>query len=193
MELVTVVHPDRFEYISGEIEKAFKEGDRVKLDFYNRLLHVSLEQEQEPVISERYEYKNEEDYSYSPEDFDQDFEWQDWNYQDEMVQDKNARFDFIQAVKAEYLGSLDIQFNASDLASIAGEMDISDYGIEDLNGLAYCEGLTTLNLTHNRISNIHDISSLHNLKELYLGENNINNIDPLGSLDHLEIFRYIRQ
>ncbi|MBI9104164.1 MAG: leucine-rich repeat domain-containing protein [Spirochaetales bacterium] len=187
MELVSLAHPDRLEYISGEVKKAYEKGDEKTLYFYDRVLTATESFLTVPKSSDRFNYEESESYSWDPEDFDQSFARDDWGFTDETIREEDSEFNFIRAVKAEYLGSLGFAFDLSDLSSLSGEVDLADYGIIDLDGLAYCLSVTSLNLTHNNISNIHDIMGLHNLKELYLGENQITDISYLGELIHLEI------
>jgi len=187
MELVTLAHPDRLEYISGEVKKAYENRDEKTLHFYRRILTATKNILPAPQSSDRFKYEEGESYQYDPNDFDHSFDRNDWGFTDDTIREESSDFNFIRAVKAEYLGALDFEFNTSDLSSLSGEVDLADYGIVDLDGIEYCLSVATLNLTHNCISNIHDIAGLHNLKELYLGENQITDITNLGELYHLEI------
>ena len=187
MDLIRVVHPDRFEFISAELETAREKKDRTALEFYSRVLSASDLTEPVSADPARFEYSPDESWSYGREDFDGGFTPRADDCSDYSVREENADYDFIRAVQSEYLGSMEVQFNSSDLAALTGEVDLSDYGIIDLDGLEYCQSVTHLNLTHNRIDNIHEILSLYSLKELYLGDNMITDISGLEGLEQLEI------
>ncbi len=185
--LVKIFHPDRLAFISAELEKAIREDDLTILEFYSRILSVLDESPVLPRPPERIDTDVDENYQYDADDFDDDFRTADAEYNETSIRDKDFDLDFLNAVKSEFLGSMNAHFNSSDLASINGELDLSDYGIFDLNGIASCTGIIQLNLSANRIGNIFDLSALHGLKELYLSDNHIHYIDSLGALSNLEI------
>ena len=58
-------------------------------------------------------------------------------------------------------------------------LDLSNLGLNNIDGIQYLVGLKELNLSHNKISNIKPLSKMMNLQRLDLSYNNISDISQL--------------
>ncbi len=142
-----------------------------------------------------YDYINHEKESYTEDDFgytEYEFNGEDIFYDNEYENDffENKDFPqehgFAEAVNHLFFGNLDYTLSASDLKNIDGELDLSDYEINDLAGVEHCVNTTILNLSGNDIIKIHQLSALIKLKSLFLSENSIEDISCLNSLTALQ-------
>ncbi|MEA1993224.1 MAG: leucine-rich repeat domain-containing protein [Euryarchaeota archaeon] len=70
------------------------------------------------------------------------------------------------------------------------ELDLSNRGIESIEGLENCKNLYNLNLSNNNIKSITPLSTLKSLRVLDLSGNEITDISPLSPLTNLE-FLYL--
>lgn len=181
LKLIKYFHPDRLAYLKQEVHKAFQTNDIKRLSFFKRL--VSADEDVRKAHNKRYEMDYTEVYTYGEEDFGYDRE----DFHEEDLQEENVEFDFISAVKAEYMGNLDIPLYPGDLTTFEGAMDLSGYGIKDLEGLEYCRHISSLNLSDNEISDIYEIRNLDFLQELFLSENHLTDIDWLKGLSNISL------
>lgn len=204
-KLINFFHPDRLAFLSREIQTAADTRNKEKLIFFRKALTVRVsggnarKQPNRPAweytetygydepMSGDYDFGDFEDGTFNDSGFDDTFRGEDEEFDDEYPDQREEDMDFIRAVKAEYLGNLDIDFTPAELTALSGELDLTNYGIEDLEGLEYCRGITHLNLSNNRISNLFDLENLYHLRELYLGGNQIADLGPLSGLTNLEI------
>jgi len=190
VKLIKIIHPDRFAAHLHSIEQAFEEKNHKKLSFYHSMLCIQTRAEK--IQESRFSYEFTEEYRYGEEDFG--YPGPDGCGIDPGEEPaagdegfSTVDFDFIHALKAEYLGNLSYVLSPADLAAFEGELNLAGYGFEDTEGLQYCRNITRLNLSGNALSNLFDLRGLLYLSELFLGNNNIVDIEDLKELENLEI------
>ncbi|MDY7029901.1 MAG: hypothetical protein SVR04_16540 [Spirochaetota bacterium] len=197
VKMIKTIHPDRFAAHLNTVERAYVQQDREVLSFYQTML--KMETAVRRNYEQRFAYDFTEEYRYGEEDFGYDT----WEYSEhggdvdkeeesagksgEGPEDREYEFDFIRAVKAEYLGNLNYTLNPADLAALEGELNVAGYGIADTEGLQFCRNITRLDLSCNRIANLYDIQGLIYLSELLISDNQIEQIEYLRGLENLEI------
>jgi hypothetical protein len=183
LRLIKHFHPDRLNYFLKDIESAFVAGDIEKLGFYHNLITAGLSVDR--AYARRYDLCFSETYRYDEMDFG--FSVSEEDEGSDERDDVEEEFDILRAVKAAYLGNLDFVLAPEDLASMSGDLDLSDFNIHDLEGLQYCCNVTRLNLSNNRIYSIRQIRHLVHLEELFISNNSIAGIGPLKGLSNLMI------
>lgn len=188
VKMIKTIHPDRFNAHLNTVERAYAQQDREVLSFYRTMLKMETAVRQN--YEQRFAYDFKEEYRYGEEDFGYDT----WEYSEHggdvdegRPGDREYEFDFIRAVKAEYLGNLSYTLNPADLAALEGELNVAGYGIADTEGLQFCRNITRLDLSRNRIANLYDIQGLIYLSELLISDNQIEHIEYLRGLENLEI------
>lgn len=209
-KLIKHVHPDKLPFIRKQLEAAFEQDDFKLLDFYNKILFAETEIKKQ--YGERFDFDYYEEYRYDEdeygrdhyddlydEDYDEEFSVRgsgfDGDEEPEPEEDdgftadiKGLReMDFLDALKLELLGNLNLGLDPGDLQSLEGELDLRDYGLRNLEGLQYCRNITVLDLSGNALNSLYELSSLTYLTELYLSCNAINDLEPLSGLANLEI------
>ncbi len=216
LKLIKFYHPDRIEGLVLETERAFQNGDTASLESYHRALSVesnfgagtsrrvfhtrTADSEESRTgraadFSEKYDYHFEEEYRFDEEDFGYRtgtfFEEDYYDTEDDREAggffSSDMEFDFFSAVKAELFGNLDIHPGPGDLASLEGELDLSGYGICELDGAEFCRNISRLNLSGNRIDNLYPLRGLIYLRELFLASNHIYTLDDIAGLGNLGI------
>ena len=185
VKLIKKIHPDRYTAHVRTVENAFTQKDREILSFYKAMLMIDTTAKQS--FDKRFEYDFSEEYRYGEEDFGFDITDHDRQDEENIESFRSVDFDFVLALKAEYLGNLRYTLSPADLFAFEGELNLAGYGLEDTDGLQYCVNITRLDLSHNSISNLYDIQSLIYLNELLLSHNHIEQIEYLGGLENLEI------
>jgi len=184
--LIKHFHPDRYVLIMNDINSAFEQDNISRLEFYKKLFS-------EGSVSQKHKrteihFETREEYGFDKSDFDHEYDNSDiFEQSNAEVFETDEEFDFYSAVKSALYGNLDFNVEPEDLEYLAGELDLSDYSLDDLDGLEYCLRLTSLNLSNNRISNLYNIEPLHDLRELYLADNAITDIDYLRGLSALQV------
>jgi hypothetical protein len=183
--LIKYFHPDRFISIMKDIDLSFANNDIAKLQFYKNLFTSGIDSKDSGKRD--FAFETEEEYGYDIVDMEEDMFDFFGNEANDALSETDEDFDFYSAVKSALYGNLDFQVEQEDLEFLAGELNLADYNLEDLDGLEYCVRITSLDLSNNRISNLYEIESLEDLRELYLADNFINDIDYLKGLANLEI------
>lgn len=208
-KLMLLYHPDRIEFHLNEIEKLAVSGDFDKLLGYSHILKLERLEEIASMLESM------EDIDYSPVyawDFDSEgFTINKVQYEqqesDKLIKHKNIMVSFYDAIKIRQYGHTKISFPNYYLEDI-DEFELSDSGINDLDGIQYCihavnidlsdnritdlrpleilELVESLNLSDNLISDIESLEYLTNLRELHLANNRIREIESLFSLANLE-------
>jgi len=179
LKLIKHFHPDRLNVIRKEIESAFRESDAERLLFYRKLLSADSEVDRQYV--RRFEIDSPEVHVYGHDDIGM-------HPMDEGdVHDAESGFDFISAVKAAYLGNLDLTIGPEDLMCLEGDLSLPDLGLESLDGVEYCRNITSLNISYNRIRDLSPLRDLTYLEEFLAAGNVIDSLDALGYLSALEI------
>jgi Leucine-rich repeat (LRR) protein len=185
LRLIKFFHPDRLNYLLNDIEVSFENNDMQKLIFYKDL--ISAESEVNRIYSQRFDIDFSEVYQYDEGDYELFMPGIYEGPPGGGSHEVEEHFDFFTAVKSAVSGNLEFSLDPSDLASLEGELDLSDYNIQDLDGLQYCRNITRLNLSNNCISNIYQIQHLEYLEELFISGNEIAHIEYLKEISSLEI------
>ena len=212
MKLIVFYHPDKRAQKLREIGELHSRGELAGLEGFARGIGADgyrvleeprpAREARSPVEEEGFEF--EETYAYDEEDFgyrEESFEdpafvdpdtGQGWGWgepaepADEERIDDTEEYGFIEAVRDELFGNLDRTVTPGDLLTLDGELVLAGLDIEDLGGIEYCISLSSLDLSRNRISNVHPLAALKNLLSLDLADNEIADADPLAALDQLE-------
>ena len=189
-EIIKVYHPDRYNKILRDVEIYYSEGNHKGLlryrDIYLFDENLLSESNIEPDYTVTEEYGFSSDESGYHEERSGDDIFKDFRYDDIADEDEAADTGFTAAVNRHAFGSNEFSLNSHDLASLDGELDLSDYDIIDLDGVEYCVNLTGLNLSGNSIYRISRLASLTRLETLYLSGNSIDSIDALRGLARLK-------
>ena len=187
MKAIQVFHPDRLSVVWDRIDRAMMLSDHATLDSLIQLLCFHPDPLASPRQVEDFEGEQEE-YGFDDEDIDFDFDT-DIDFSSEDFGDEawdNAEGTFYSAVKRELFGNNDLFPDAADLAKLEGELDLSDYDLNDLEGIEHCVGLTSLNLSLNNLDNVFPLGTLVKLEALDLAENDLEDADVLGNLINLK-------
>ncbi len=189
-KIIQIYHPDKFAVIKKEIEAGFKNNN---YDDLLRLKNLYLIDLTVLNVAAGYEYITEEDHIYNEDDFGYAgyvFEGEDI-FTDVDFDDSEEEalyrheYGFAEAVNHLFFGNLDHTLSGSDLKNIDGELDLSDYEINDLAGIEHCINIVILNLSGNNIIKIFQLSALSRLNSLYLADNMIEDISCLNTLAEL--------
>ncbi len=181
-------------YIQKDIEIAFNRNQMGRLEFYKNLLSADKKikipgstKSQRTTGGSEFKYARNEEFQFDTRDFGYSVSGSYEGTGDSIIDEVEEEFDFINALKASYMGNNDLQLGIADLKSMEEELVLCDYGISELNGLQHCVNITSLNLSYNNILNIYEIKYLSALRELFLSNNCISNIDYMENLSSLEI------
>jgi hypothetical protein len=183
--LIKYFHPDRHAAIMKDIDESYERGDEKKLGFYQNIffqIHANKTDKNREFV-----FEAAEEYGYDEEDIEFDESDYTGNLSGDDLSESEGEFDFYSAVKSALYGNLDFEIGPEDLEFLAGVLDLSEYGIDDIDGIEHCLRITSLNLSDNRISRISNIECLTELRELYLANNEIGDIECLHGLYNLEI------
>jgi hypothetical protein len=186
-KIIQIYHPDKFAVIRKEIESVYKSNNyndllRLKNTYLVDLgsLHAAVSYGH---ISEEDHIYNEDDFGYTEHIFDGEDIFTDVDYDDAAEEASyQHEYGFAEAINHLFVGNQDHTLSRSDLRNIDGELDLSDYEINDLSGIEYCINTTVLNLSGNNIIKIFQLSALIRLNALYLADNMIENISCLNTL-----------
>jgi len=188
-KLIMLYHPDKGPFYRAEIEKYFTAGNSEELNRFSHILllkdigNVGLASELSNDIDYSPEYKwdfNLDGYGYYSDSQD-DMPQEDYYY--DKTYDDNS---FFSALKRRIYGNIDIELPVRYLEDF-DEIEMSEYEIENLDGIEYCKYATIIDLSKNKISDISNLWNLERLEELYLAENQIYLIDTLCNLMNLRI------
>lgn len=189
-KLMQIFHPDKHQAIINEIEAHYLNNSIEEL---TRLRNIYLVDYASIVMETNPYPSRDESYSFSREDFG----YGEFNVRDDEFEDLAEReefpggeggvheYNFTRAVNDLFFGNLDRCLSLSDLNNLYGELDLSDFEINDLSGIEHCANLTGLNLSTNRIAGIGRLSGLRRLEFLYISDNEIEDIGALRDLIRL--------
>jgi hypothetical protein len=96
----------------------------------------------------------------------------------------NIPDDGLEAAVRANLGKPTGEILDTDMQGITN-LNASDRGIVDLEGIFFCNNLNNLNLNENQISDISDLANLSSIESLFLGNNQIEDISVLANLSNL--------
>jgi Leucine-rich repeat (LRR) protein len=187
-KLVVLYHPDKGELFRKEIKKHYFENNFENLTKFSHIfLLKGIESIAIKSVNEDIEYRPEyewdstqsEGYHFYETDLDESIEEEDF-----IVSDYEKSF--YNAIKLREYGNLNIEFPSYYLEDI-DEFELSNYGIESLDGIEHCKHTVILDLSNNEIADISELWCLNKLEELYLANNQIGYIDALSSLLKLRV------
>lgn len=198
MRLIQVFHPDRLVVFVRDVAECRAREDASGLLKIEALLDYA-ETARPPARpsrerGERYEFRGErETYEYGEDDFgygdeeQRNGEYENYecdDYEGE-AEDPFAEGSFMDAIKREFFGNCDLYPTRFEIEQFTGELDLSDYCLDDLSGAEACVNVTSLNLAMNRIDNVWPLRDLANLEFLDLSSNELESADDLASLASL--------
>lgn len=194
-KLMMLYHPDRINHYLGEIEKHYAANDSAQLQRYSHIfpvidlertlpLHDQSARRSAPPEEYEQDMWDEEAAEYGFRDTDGE-EPDDDLFAEEEDQDLRE-MSFIAVFKRIIYGRESIELPVSHLQDI-DILELSGYGITDLDGIRYCEQLRVLDISNNAIIDISELSYLSQMNELYLADNQISFIDALGYMRYLRI------
>ncbi|MEA3444397.1 MAG: leucine-rich repeat domain-containing protein [Bacteroidota bacterium] len=182
-------HPDKGQYHRNKIECFYEAGNNEMLGQFSHIL-VAIE------LSDKIEIKEKE----LEIDFEPEYVWDDnveGNGYHTIFEEGELIFEegfencedyektFYNAVKIRMYGNIDMNFPFYYLEDF-DEVEMSDSGIEFLDGIKHCKHARNINLNGNSISDITDLLGLKRIEELYLADNQISYIDILSRLYNLK-------
>ncbi|MFA6507199.1 MAG: hypothetical protein WCT14_13965 [Treponemataceae bacterium] len=194
MQLIQVFHPDRLAVYVKQVADHRSLGDDAGLQTLEKLLEyetfsgtITRRHRTEPSARTYEEYGFDETYSYGDDDFgfgedtarDEEADFGDDDFEDA---DPFAEGTFMDAIKREFFGNLELYPTKFEIEQFEGELDLSDYDLNDLSGAEFCVNITSLNLAMNEIDNIWPLRELSRLEFLDLSSNSLENADDLGEL-----------
>ncbi len=179
--IIRTIHPDQLPFLQKRLETAVLTDDLSEL---NRLDHLLS-----PLRTER--TRRLQSYDISEYREEQGWERDDWGFYGDA--DEESRWEeadeltFLDAVKLSAVGNLDIDISPFELAQLDGTLDVSRYGLFDLDGAELCKNVTILDASENDLTSVAELSGADKLIELYLAGNGIYDISPLAALSSLEL------
>ena len=186
-KLMMLYHPDRGQYHRGEIERLAAADDYDRLLGYSHILLLGRLEDMASRLAVA------EDIDYSPVyewDFDTEgFRIVDLNNPPEFENKKTVKksrryFTFYEAFQMRMTGTTTIDFPSYYLEDME-EVELSQSGIDDLQGVQYCIHAKEMDLSGNSISDISLLWGLSGLEKLDLSDNRISVIDTLSNLQNI--------
>jgi len=180
MKLMQVYHPDRLGVYLRTVSGYEAAGNSAALAKLERLLEFKA------ITPRRVVVPLDESYSYDQDDFgygEETPESDGWDSEPiDPVDDQFAEGTFMEALKREFFGNLELYPSSAEIEQLEGELDLSDFGIQDLSGAEMCINLSGLNLSTNQIDNVWPLRGLANLEFLDLSSNELEAADELSGL-----------
>ncbi len=186
--LMKLYHPDRGQYHRAEIDRLYK------LHNYDGLLQYSHILMLEKIEEIAKTFSGIEDMDYSPI-----YEW-DWNTdgfhiveygtsnvireQRDSEMQSSEQISFYEAFQLRMFGNVTTGFPLYYFEDIE-DFELSQSGVNDLNGIQYCIHAKTIGLSGNSISDISYLWELLFLEDLNLSDNKLELIDSLANLQNL--------
>ena len=102
-----------------------------------------------------------------------------------QFKDENLKSAILSDMKIRRLIDLAAKEITEDDALKVRKLDLSNNGIQSIEGIENFKNLKSLNLVYNQISDLSPLAKLTNLTKLYLAYNNISDISALASLPEL--------
>ena len=204
VKVIQLYHPDKAQQIWAELEGMGLDKPATQKLFQTtyavlpaRRRQIPGDYDVAPEYAEQYMY--DDDLGFGVEDVESDHDadpgddiWDD-DWDEAWVDDQDDDFEvvdspevtFTQALKRELFGNLEIYPSARDAEKLDGELDLSDYDINDLAGAEHCIHVASLNLAHNQIQQVGALGDLGYLEFLDLSHNLIDSADELVGLSSL--------
>jgi hypothetical protein len=184
--LVFLYHPDRGEAARSQIEKHFADHD---LEGLTRFSHIMVLNDVDKLVveqaSEDIDFNEEYDWDENTEGYRTFYDSETDLDEEDLVSD-NQEVTFYNAIKLRMYGDMTREFPTYYLEDM-DEIELSDSGIESLEGAEYCKHAVSMDLSNNAISDLSELWELELLEELYLANNEIGYIDTLSNLLKLRV------
>ncbi|HAR64088.1 MAG: hypothetical protein DKM50_05110 [Candidatus Margulisiibacteriota bacterium] len=183
-QLIRLYHPDKIITIHNEIDAAYKNTNVSLLKFYTKI-YSDKPETQELYIDYYEEYGiNEEDYiKFGIHIADESEIFSDI---DDITNSYEPELSFSEAVNKELCRDLGYDWNIGDLHRLEGDLELQGLNINDLSGIEDCINISSLNLTHNKLTDADALKHLINLESLFLSENQIEDLSFLTGLVNLK-------
>jgi Leucine-rich repeat (LRR) protein len=183
--LMMLYHPDRAVYHVTEINKLAAENNFDGLMKYRHILKLGRigEIESGPATYEDFDYSPVYDWDMSDLE-EEGFRIFDVNEPDDEDLDSPSEpgCTFIEAVRIRHFDQNgDLLFFIQEIE----ELEMSSYGIDDLEGIQYCKNARSIDLSNNKISDLLPLTVLKELEDLDLSDNEIGYIDDIVNLKGL--------
>jgi hypothetical protein len=183
--LMMLYHPDRAVYHVSEINRLAAENNFDGLQKYCHILKLGRIEEFESAPATY------EDFDYSPV---YDWDMSDLEEEGFRIFDVNEPEDedidspsepgctFMEAMRLRHFDQNgDLRYFILELE----ELEMSSYGINDLEGIQFCKHARSIDLSNNKISDLLPLAVLKELEDLDLSDNEIGYIDDIGNLKGL--------
>lgn len=186
--LIMLYHPDRLSQNLEQLEKAYRGGDFETLYSMSHILTVQNLEPEHVLLSS----------VLTDEDMAEEFGWDEgvdgYSYfmaGDEFMEDagEDSDFDvrsFLTVLKRRVYGNLNVDFPIYLLEDLE-EIEMADYELEDLDGIAACRYARAVDLSNNNLTDISELGELHQVERLYLSNNHIGLVDALYNLTVLQV------
>jgi hypothetical protein len=186
-DLILAYHPDRLKYYLSDIENTPEENQLHKFGhIFVTLENLDLQVTEDVKPEPDFAFTPEEEYGLEETDYDYIIE-EDENFEHDLYEESSyaESHDFITTLTVNEYGHSRFEIPRRELENLSGMLDMSNQGIDDLNGIEACVNLTGLDLSDNELVDITDLGYLTLLEELYLAGNTIMSVDSLMLLDKL--------
>ena len=185
--LIMLYHPDRLSQNLDSLEKAYKDGDFELLFTMSHILTVKNLEPEHVMLSS----------VLTEEDLAEEFGWDDsadgFSYftADETYEETGEDHgigvrSFLSVLKRRVYGNLNVDFPVYLLEDLE-EIEMADYELEDLDGIAACRYARAVDLSNNNLTDISELGELHQVERLYLSNNQIGLVDALCNLTVLQM------
>jgi len=188
-KLIMLYHPDKGDMYRKAIDKLHDKGEHQELESFSHILLLEKVELSESIVCEDFEFDSEYEFDPSQDGFNYVFDSED-QYREQFdnsdIEDNNYEKNFYNAVKIRVYGNLKREFPPYYLQDF-DDLEFSESGIENLDGIDHCKHVITLDLSRNHITDITELWTLSGLQELYLSNNHIGYIDALSNLMNLRM------
>lgn len=186
--LIMLYHPDRLSQNLEQLEKAYRGEDFETLYSMSHILTVQNLEPGHVLLSS----------VLTEEDLAEEFGWDEsadgYSYfmaGDEFKEDAGEDSDFnlrsfLTVLKRRVYGNLNVDFPLYLLEDLE-EIEMADYELEDLDGIAACRYARAVDLSNNNLTDISELGELHQVERLYLSNNQIGLVDALYNLTVLQV------
>lgn len=188
-KLIHTFHPDKLAQIQSDIARFYRQNNLAELKRINAIYlsgvitngsGLSVDYEEEYAVSETDFNQYGIDYT---EGFDGDIFT---DFDDIRPINRDIRPNtFYEALNEAVGGTDQYRISVYDMNQMDGEIDLSDYHINDLDGVDSCLGIQQLNLSKNHIQDASLLAEVCALESLFISENELDDLSFVESLTHL--------
>lgn len=186
--IITHYHPDRQEQINKDLLGFLEKDDFAGMQQLDHILDI----QKIDLSSETSGYGFDGDFDFEEvweETFgaytfidDEEREESEYDPYEEMIMSHG----FISAVKRKVYGHLNVEFPVHLLADME-IIEMSEYEIENLDGIEYCTYARIIDLSGNNLIDVSALGQLMRLEEVFLQNNHISYLDGLTELPYLRV------